>query len=113
MSVAAAVVSTVKLLVVPSALIALAASALTGLAVPAVPVKTSTFPASASAGAAPAPGVASIAPASASDRRTLRETGGTAALDIPIPTPSSGDITPVPPHCGRDAPDFPVWRGRC
>ena len=102
MSDAAAVVSTVKSFAVPSALIAVAASALTGFGVPAVPVKTSTFPASACAGATPIAAVASIAPASASDRRTLRETGGTAALDIPIPTPSSGDKTlqpPVPRTC--------------
>ncbi len=49
---AAPVVSTVKSLAVPSAVIAAAICGEAGFAVPAVPVKTSTLPAFASAGAA-------------------------------------------------------------
>ncbi len=119
MSLAAAVVSTVKLFAAPSAVIAAAASALTGFAVPAVPVNTSTLPASAAAGATPIAAVASIAPANASDLRMLRETGGKAALDNPIPTPSSEDqcsppsrtlaVTPrLSPSGSADANPLPI-----
>src|SRR4051794_26345520 len=53
MSETALVVSTVKSFAAPSAVIAEATSALEAFGVPAVPVKTSTFPAFAIAGAVP------------------------------------------------------------
>src|SRR4051812_29125644 len=88
MSVAADVVSTVKLLAAPSAEMADAAVLLTGLAVPAVPVNTSTLPASAAAGATPIAAVASSAPANASGLRNLRrdsDDGSAVPLQDPIP----------------------------
>src|SRR4051794_3359799 len=84
MSAALEDVSTVKLLAAPSAEIAFAAVVLTGFAVPAVPVNTSTLPLSAIAGAAPIVAVASSAPTTASG---LRACWGTAALQNPIPLP--------------------------
>src|SRR3954463_11125033 len=88
MSAALDVVSTVKLLAAPSAEIALAAVVLTGFAVPAVPVNTSTFGLSAAAaGATPMAALASSAPANASGLRSRGVAGGMALLQVPILLP--------------------------
>src|SRR4051794_41416039 len=92
MSAAAELVSTVKLLAAPSAEIAFAAVVLTGFAVPAVPVNTSTFPLSAAAGATPMAALASSAPANASGFRNPCDTGGAP------PPPASPPLPPPPPH---------------
>src|SRR4051812_26476815 len=67
-----------------------AASALTGFAVPVVPVKTSTLPAFASAGDAPAALARSAAHMNASASQPL---DGRAAMHIPIPNPSSERVS--------------------
>ena len=80
MSALSAVLSTVKSLAVPSALIAVTVSALDALGVPAVPVKTSTLPASASAGALLSAKTASRAPKNAQMDRIMRPGG--ASVDV-------------------------------
>src|SRR4051812_49494503 len=101
MSAAAELVSTVKLLAAPSAEIAFAAVVLTGFAVPAVPVNTSTFPLSAAAGATPMAALASSAPANASGFRNLCDTGGAALpqgfILLPPPPPLSLEPAGQPP----------------
>src|SRR4051812_44738399 len=77
-------VSTVKSLAVPSAVIAAATSALEAFGVPAVPVKTSTFPAFACAGAAAANTPINIA----SDTRHARLQARSLMRNL-IPEPSS------------------------
>src|SRR3954454_22974145 len=79
MSAALEDVSTVKLLAAPSAEIAFAAVVLTGFAVPAVPVNTSTLPLSAAAGATPIAAGARNAPPNAPGLRS--------PLQLPIPLP--------------------------